>query len=450
MLAKRGSSLVAALVFTAGSLAPQSATAAKISLIRDAEIELSIRLWATPLFESAGLIPDDIRIFLVQDRRINAFVAGGENLFIHTGLLMRSDNPGQIMGVIAHETGHIEGRHLARREEAMRVAAAQSIIGTLLGAAVGVAAGRFDAGLAGIGAGQAYAQRNLLRYNREQEQSADQAALRYLDANGISAAGLLEFFGVIGGDERTLARAADPYLRSHPITAERVQLVREHVQRSSYSERRLPEAYEIQHRRMRGKLIGFLEPPEKVYKNYYRSDDMSLEARYARTIAAYRKADLDTALTGINELLAEQPNDPFFHELRGQMLHENGRGREAVPSYERAVQLLPEAGLLRLELAQALVELDDRAADAAAIAHLNTALRGERGSSLAWRLLAVAHGRAGDLGMSSLALAEQALLQGKGREAIGQALRAERMLPTGSPGWLRALDIQRAAEDLKG
>jgi predicted Zn-dependent protease len=149
-------------------------------------------------------------------------------------------------------------------------------------------------------------------------------------------------------------------------------------------------------------------------------------------------------------LLAEQPNDPFFHELRGQMLHENGRGHEAVPSYQEAVRLLPASGLLRVELAQALVELDDRTADAAAIGHLKRVLREERGSGQVWRLLAVAYGRTGDLGMSALALAEQALLQRKQRDAMGQAERAERMLPTGSPGWLRAQDIQRAAEDLKG
>jgi predicted Zn-dependent protease len=447
-LAKRFLSLAATSLVAVGLLMPR-ASAAQISLIRDAEIEHSIRLWATPVFESAGLVPQDVRIYLVKDRRINAFVAGGENLFIHTGLLVRSEHPSQVIGVIAHETGHIEGRHLARREEAVRSATAEAIIGTLLGAAVGVAVGRADAGLAGIGAGQTYAQRKLLRYTREQEQAADQAALRYLDANGISARGLLNFFGVIGGEERKLARAADPYLRSHPMTAERIQIVRRHVQTSRFTDRRLPDSNLIQHRRMRGKLIGFLEPPARVFSNYYRPDDTSLEARYARAIAHYRKPDLETALQRIDELIAEQPNDPFFHELRGQILYENGRGREAVPSYEQAVRLFPNSGLLRVELAQAMVELDDRAADEAAIAHLNDALREEYDSSHAWRLLAVAYGRTGNLGMSALALAERALLQGNQADAMGQAQRAERMLPTGSPGWLRAQDLQRAAERLE-
>lgn len=427
-------------------LAPHAAPAAGISLIRDAEIEHSIRTWATPVFDAAGLVAEDVRIYLVNDRRINAFVAGGQQLFLNTGLLARSEHPGQVIGVIAHEAGHIAGGHLVRRQEAQRNAMAEAIIGTLLGAAVGIAAGRADVGMAGIGAGHTYAQRKLLAYSRTEESAADQAALRYLDANGISARGLIEFLDLIGGEERQVTVATTPYLRTHPLTTDRLQLVRAHVAVSAYSDNTLPAEFEVQHRRMRGKLIGFMEPPDRVFENYYRADDTSLEARYARAIAHYRKADLEQALGGIDALIAAQPNDPFFHELRGQMLYENGHAREAVPSYEAAARLFPDSGLLQIELAQALVELNDRRADAAAIGHLNEGLREETDSAHAWRLLAVAHGRTGNLGMTSLALAERAMLQGKKEEAMAQAERAERLLPMGAPGWLRAQDIQFAAK----
>jgi predicted Zn-dependent protease len=420
--------------------------AAGLSLIRDAEIEHSIRLWSTPVFDAAGLVAEDVRIFLINDRRINAFVAGGQQIFLHTGMLIRSQHPGQVIGVIAHEAGHIAGGHLVRRHEALRKASAEAIIATLLGAAAGIAAGRADVGIAGIGAGQTYAQRKLLAYSRTQESAADQAALRFLDVNGVSARGLIEFLGMVGAEERKVTRVRTPYLRSHPLTLERMQVIRAHVAASPFSDRALPAEYEIQHRRMRGKLIGFMEPPDQVFKVFYRPGDNSLEARYARAIASYRKADLTTALGAIDALIAEQPDDPFFHELRGQMLYENGRAREALPSYERAVRLFPESGLIRIELAQALIELDERAADKAAIAHLNEGLRQEGENTHAWRLLAVAHGRTGNIGMTSLALAERAMVQGKKDEAMAQAERAERLLPMGAPGWPRAQDIQFAAK----
>ncbi|MFQ5954089.1 MAG: M48 family metalloprotease [Kiloniellales bacterium] len=430
----------------AALIASQSTPAVGLSLIRDAEIEHSLRVWSTPIFDSAGLIAEDIDLYLVNDKQINAFVAGGQNLFIHTGLLARSEHAGQVMGVIAHETGHIAAGHLVRRHQALRDASAEAIIGTLLGAAAGIASGRADVGLAGISAGHTYAQRKLLAYTRSQESVADQAALSYLEANGVSARGLIEFFQIVGGEERKITRATTPYLRTHPLNTERIRVVRAHIAGSPFSDRPLPQAFEVQHQRLRGKLIGFLEPPERVFNNYYRADDGSLEARYARAIAHYKIPDMPAALRAIDALIAEQPDDPFFHELRGQMLFENGRIREALPSYERAVELFPHSGLLRVELAQALVELDDRRADYAAIIHLNEALHQEDRNAQIWRLLAVAHGRTGNLGMTSLALAERAMLQHKKDEALGQAERAERLLPEGSPGWLRAQDILYAAK----
>lgn len=438
-------SLAATLALAAALMVSRSAPAVGVPLIRDAEIEHSLRVWSTPLFDAAGLIAEDIRIYLVNDGRINAFVAGGQNIFIHTGLLARSEHAGQVIGVLAHETGHIAAGHLVRRDQAMRQASAQALIGTLLGAAAGIASGRADVGLAGISAGHTLAQRNLLAYTRGQESAADQAALSYLERNGISAQGLMEFFRIVGGEERKITRTKTPYLRTHPLNPQRIRVVRAHIANSRFSNRSLPPAFEVQHKRMRGKLIGFLETPERVFNNYYRADDNGIEARYARAIAYYKIPDMPAALAAIDALIAEQPDDPFFHELRGQMLFENGRIRESLPSYERAVELFPGSGLLRVEMAQALVELGERRADEAAIVHLNEALRQEDPSSQIWRLLAVAYGRTGNQGMTLLALAERAMLQKKKDEARGQAERAGRLLPNGSPGWLRAQDILFAA-----
>jgi predicted Zn-dependent protease len=419
---------------------------ANVSLIRDAEIENTIRVWATPIFDAAGLVPEDVEIHLVNDRRLNAFVAGGQHLFLNTGLLIRSEHAGQVIGVIAHETGHIAGGHLARLQDALRNATAQNILAMVLAAGAGVASGRGDVAIATLGAGSNYAQKMLLRYTRTQESSADQGAVNYLDRNGESSRGLLEFFKIVQDEEKKFVGNQNPYLRTHPLTTERVDFVRNHVASSEFSDAPLPPEYDVMHRRMRAKLIGFLEDPQRVREVYYPTPD-TLEARYAWAIAAYREADLEQALPMVDTLIAELPEDPYFYELRGQMLFENRRAEEALPAYQEAVRLKPDSGLLRMALAQVQLELNRRDLAEDAVAHLNEAIRSEPHSGFAWRLLAIAHGRTGDRGNLALALAEQAMLQGKPKEALGQAERAQNFLAGGSPGWLRAEDIVHNAKN---
>ena len=440
--------LAPALIVIVTTAFGASVHAGQVSLIRDAEIENTIRSYATPLFAAAGLESSSVKIHLVNDKRLNAFVAGGLRLFINTGLLLASETPNQVIGVIAHETGHIAGGHLARTDEALRGANVATILAAVVGAAA-VVAGSPDAAVAVLLGGRAIAQQTLLKYSRGQEQAADQFAVSTLESTGQSARGMLEFLEKLADQELLVASRQDPYLRSHPLTRGRIDFVRNHIANSAHSDA-LPRAdYDAAFRRMQGKLHGFLDPATETFARYPTSDT-SVEARYARAIAHYRRPDLERALPEIDSLIADDPEDAYFHELRGQMLFENGRGGEALGSYRRSVELAPDAPLIRVDLAQALVESNDRAALAEATGHLEIAVRQDDENARAWRLLSIVHGRAERFGLSALASAEQAMLTSRPKDARSFAQRAGKLLPAGSPGGLRAEDIERAAEnDLK-
>ena len=436
--------LAVVALLAAALIAPAGAQTKPRGFIRDAEIETTIRAYATPLFTAAGLDPQSVRVYLVNDDTLNAFVAGGMNLFINTGLLMRSESANQLIGVIAHETGHIAGGHLARTQEALENATAEMILAYVLGIGAAIATGDSGAGAAVITGGQTIAQRSLLQYSRTQESAADQAALSYLDRTGQSARGLLEFLEVLGDQELLLSSQQDPYLRTHPLSSDRVDTVRNYVSGSPYADSAEPPDFIAAHARMRAKLVGFLRPLGRVLQQYPESDG-SLEGRYARAIAYYRAADLKRALPMVDGLIAERPDDPFFQELKGQILFENGRAREALPYYEAAVRLQPDAPLLRQGLAQVQLESGDPELNRAALGQLDEVVRIEPHNAGAWRLLSIAYGRDGQIGMTALALAESAGARGDSKEARQQADRALKLLPENSPAWLRAQDIFNAA-----
>ncbi len=422
----------------------EPAQARRVSFIRDAEIEDTIRLFGTPLFAIAGLEPSAVRVFLVKDPSLNAFVAGGQKIFINTGLLIASDNANQVIGVMAHETGHITGGHLARTQDALRDASAQSIVAFVLGAAA-VVAGRGQAGSAIIAGGTQIAQRSFLKYSRVQESSADQAALDILEQTRQSARGMLAFFDKLGDQEALLSASQDPYVRTHPLTRSRVDTIRAAVSRSRYSDVAERPEYVVRHSRMRAKLIAFLRSPVETFRKYPASDT-SLSGRYARSIARHQKRQTDKALALIRDLLAEHPDDPYFHEFHGQILLESGRTAAAVAPYERAVALRPNSVLLRIGLGQAQVSVESDLHIEAAIENMRRAVRLAPGNPSAWRWLGMALGRHGDIGQASLATAERYFLTGKFRDAIGQATRAERALKKGTPGWLRTQDLKTAAQ----
>lgn len=436
------------LAFFAPASSASAQQTAKRSFIRDAEVENTIRAYATPLFQAAGLDPEGVRIHLLVDPSLNAFVAGGQNMFFHTGLLIRTETANQLIGVIAHETGHISGGHLIRIQDAVGGAQTEALMGMLLGAALGAASGRGDLGAAVMMGSQEVAMRNLMAFSRTQEGSADQAGLSFLESTGQSAKGMLEFFEILGDQELLVSTRQDPYVRTHPLTRDRVANVRDFVAKSRYTDAPVRPEFVEMHRRMRAKLFAFLEPPVRTFQRYKETDN-SIESRYARAIAAYRKPDMDTALPLIDGLLAERPKDPYFWELKGQMLFENGRGGEALEPYRKSVELLPSSALLRIGLAQTEVEQEDPALLNDAKAQLNKALQTEPENYGAWRLLAITYGRLGDEGMAAYAMAEQTLLEGKLSDAAYHAGKAERLLPKSGPVWLRIQDIKERTSQVK-
>jgi predicted Zn-dependent protease len=421
-----------------------SRSAAAQSFIRDTEIEADIRTMVTPIWKVAGLEPSALHVYLIEDKQLNSFVAGGQNEFINTGLIMRAETPNQLLGVLAHETGHIAGGHLTRAQQAMRNASIEGIIAMVLGAAAAVM-GRNGASLLGA---EGVAQRSFMQYSIGQEAAADQAALNFLDRSGQSSRGLLQFFQILQGEELLTGTRQDPYLQTHPFTAQRIENVRNHVDRSRYSDVPDAPANIEMLKRIKVKLSAFLSPPSSTLAAYPEKDQ-SVLARYARAIAYYRVPKLDKALPIIDGLIRDYPKDPYFRELKGQMLFENGRIGEAVQPYEEAVRLAPDAPLLRIALAQAYIESNDPKANKRAIAYLNEALRSEDRDTNGWHMLATAYGRDNQMGMAALALAEEGLSAGKKKNATQQATRAKGLLPKNSAAYNRAEEIQREAEKIE-
>lgn len=415
--------------------------AGAVGLIRDTEVENTIRIFGTPLLEAAGLDPQAFEVHIVNDKSLNAFVAGGQKMFLHTGLLLRAQSAQQVIGVMAHETGHIAGGHLARLQQAFEDASNEAIIATVLGVAAGVLAKRSDVGTAVVMGGQDIALKNLMTFSRGQESAADQAGVSFLNKTQQSARGILEFMEILGQQELWMVERQDPYVRTHPVSQERITFLREQVEKSPYSDIPAPPEYTLMFRRMQAKLYAFIEAPVRTLSRY-KADDPSVEARMARAIAYYRRADLANALPLIDGLIKEYPKDAYFYELKGQFLFENGRIAEARNEIEKAARLNPSAPLILISLAQAQLEMNDDALLADASKNLQQALNKEKDNALAWRLLSVAYGRNGNQGMTAYAMAEYALLSGKLQEASYHADHADKLLPRGSPAWLAVQDLK--------
>lgn len=424
--------LVAAM---AGLVTPAGA----ISLIRDAETEELLRSYATPIFAAAGLNPGSVNIYLVNDNQVNAFVAGGQNVFFTTELLLEFDTPGEVKGVIAHEVGHIAGGHLARAQDAMRGTGALAIASMVLG--VGIAAmGAPDVGMGVMTGGTQVAQRNFLAYSRSQEASADQAAATYLDSIGESAVGLLEVMHQFSGQESLNTPNQDPFVRSHPMSSDRIGSLEARLEKSPYRDRKdAPELIEA-HLRMQGKLYGFVKPYAQTFRKFP-VKDTSVKARYARAIALYRRGDTETALREVDGLIAAAPENPYYYELKGQILFENGRVREAVSPHAKAVALKPGIPLLRVNLAQAMLSTEDPAFLKPSLQALQLAMAQDPEITFGWHQLAIAYANDGQEGMAALASAERFFRSESRRDAYIHSQRAMKLLPEGSPGNFRAQDI---------
>jgi len=418
---------------------------AQRSLIRDAEIEATIRDLATPLFQAAGLNPEAVSIYIINSDDLNAFVAGGQNLFLNTGLIMAMRSPLELIGVMAHETGHIAGGHLARTSDAIAAASNTALLSAIVGVATAVATGRADAGAAIALGGQSAAQGSFLQYSRAQESAADQAALRYLDATGQSARGLARFFEELASQELLSASRQSRYLSTHPFTRDRLNTVEAHVQQSRFADTPATPEQSARFNRVVAKLHGFIRSPSLTFRKYPESET-DLPARLARAIAYREVPDYPKAIELTRGLIADYPDDPFLHELEGQLLFESGQIDASIAPLETAQQLAPNAGLVEVALAQALLARNDPASDQKALDHLQSARKSESAWPFFWRQLATAQGRLGDIGQAALSLAEEAVRQSNWEVAETQAKRAQAMLPAGAPAVLRALDIEELAK----
>jgi predicted Zn-dependent protease len=410
-------------------------------IIRDTEIERTLKEWSAPIFKAAGLSPDNVKIIIVRDSSINAFVAGGANIFLFTGLLSKAENPGEIIGVIAHETGHISGGHLIRMHSAMEQASYETIIGTVLGIGAAIISGEGSAANAIISGSQNMAVRRYLANSRLHESSADQAAISFINKAGYSPIGLLTFMEKLEGEELLPASQQDEYVRTHPLTTNRMAALRTGVDQSPNTLPYPPE-WRGQYERMLAKLDGFLDPQKVTYQ--YPSSDTSIPARYAQAVAAYQQNRVEEAISLIDGLINSEPQNPYFHELKGQMLLEFGRVSEALPPYKRAAELAPDAALIQIAYAHALIESAGQNGTSKlnqAIQHLHRAEREEARSTQLHRLLATAYGRLGNDAEARLHLAEEAFLQERYPDARRFAEFAKTSAQPGSRTAIRANDI---------
>jgi predicted Zn-dependent protease len=455
MRAKPVSRLIALATAAAIALPPLPAQAQRaqgggIPLIRDAEIEQLMREYTQPILKAAGLTSANIKVVLINDRSFNAFVVDGRRIFVNTGALTESTTPNQIIGVLAHETGHIAGGHLSKLRQELANAQTAAIIGMLLGAAAMVAgsrgggdSGASQAGAAVLSGAPQVAMRSILSYQRAHEEAADRAAVKFLAATQQSAKGMYETFKRFADNSMFTARFADPYAQSHPMPTERLAALVEIARSSPIWEKKDPPELQARHDMMRAKLSGFMETPQTVARRYPPSDT-SLPARYARAIATYRHSDLRAAIAQIDSLIAVQPNNPYFYELKGQALLEGSKPAEAIAPLRHAVSLAREPTLIQLMLGQALVATNDPKHSEEAITILRNALAREPDAPQAYQQLAMAYGRKGDLAQADLASAQAAFSRGDIKTARELAARAKTRLPVGSPGWVRADDIVAA------
>ena len=423
-----------------GAFTSTQAQAQAPRVVRDTEIENTIRAYGAPLFEAAGLSLSAVRIRIILSQDLNAFVAGGQQIFVNTGLLSRADDPSQVIGVLAHEIGHIAGGHLSRIQEGLRNASNQSIIATVLGAAAAIAAGQPE-GLSGaIIGGQALGQRALFKYTQGMEQSADQAGVNFLDSTEQSSRGLLNFLKILQKNSLLYTASRDPYASTHPLTQDRILFLENHVARSPYSNVPIPQQYVAMHARARGKINGYVNDPVRTLETY-KAGDKSVEARYARAYAYMKLNDKKNALSIVDGLISESPQDPFFHELKGDILKDAADVNGAILSYTKAIKIIPWAALIRVNLARMQLALNNPKLDEEIIRNVRNALRYENKIPALWRQLATVYGRRGQTGKASLALAEEAMLKGDLNRAKQHVKRALGILPTGSPEHVRAQDI---------
>ena len=393
------------------------------SLLRDTEIEETLSEFTDPLLRVAGLSPSSVDLYLVNDPSLNAFVTRGQNIFLHSGLILEAENPNQLKGVIAHETGHIVGGHIVRSDYGQRSAYGSMLVAAGLGLAA-ILAGETSAGALILGGSSQFGTLEILSYSRVNESTADQYAANFMEATGQSGKGLIEFFEKFRAQEVLSQARRYPYFRGHPLSSDRIDALRERVEESEYTD--IQDSLQEQHEMdmMKAKLRGFLEGPQLVFSRYPLSDK-SQYARYARSVAFFRS----------------EPDNPYFYELKAQILYESGQREDALPPARKALELKPGAPLLEIALAQSLIETREDAQVEEAITLLKASLQTEKDNSQAWYLMSLAYAQQGDDALAKYASAERFYAIGDIQRARSFAKRAQEDLPRNEPQWRRASDI---------
>ena len=440
-------SFVLALVIALTSITMASAQRRGISVVRDAEIEALVKDYARPLMKAAGLRQGSVAFHIVNSNEFNAFVTG-RDMFIHTGLLLQSKTPNEVIGVIAHELGHIKGGHIVRLAERAEAASKIARISTLLGiglGAAGAAAGNGDAASAGIGVatgGHSIALRSIRAYQREEEEAADRAAATYLRKSGQSGAGMLRTFKKLSDNIAIQAGRIDPYLLSHPMPRERITSLSALLRGSRHFNKKDSPALQKRHDMARAKIAAYVGG-SRYAQSLLAGKELVPDARlYGRAIVAYLYGSPKKALPLIEKLSKKNPKNAYLHEMRGEILLRTGKGAKAAQAFRKAITLdRYKAGFIRVELGHALLESGSKTATKQAIIELKKGLARDPTAVGGFQYLARAYGETGDIPNALLASAEFAMRTGRRNQAKAYAKRAKQGFKRGSPGWLRADDI---------
>ena len=431
--------LMLALILAVAAIRPAAAQDAGPSILRDSETELLFKDISRPLIVAADLDPNSVNVALLNDPEINAFVATGQTVYIQSGLIQAADNVNELQGVIAHELGHVAGGHSIRLQQGANEATGITIATMVLGA-LAIAAGAGEAAMGIMAAGQQVALGKFLAFTRTQEASADQAAVKYLHGAGVSGKGLLDFFAKLQHQEYRLAiYSTDSYDRTHPLSNERIQALEQTFRADPAYNKPIDPALEARFERVKAKLFGFVNPRQAVIK--YPESDQSIPAHYARAYAYHLGAYPDKALAEANALLAAEPHDPFFLELKGQILLESGKPKEAIAPLREATDRSGNMPLIAAMLGHALVATEDAKNFAEAKQVLKEAVGRDNQNPFAWYQLGIIYDREGDDARAALATAERSNLEDNPKLAYASAQMAMKGIPPGSPDWLRAQDI---------
>lgn len=411
-------------------------------LVRDAEIEATLKRVMRPLQKAAGVGGRKVNIYVLSDRRLNAFVAGGDNIFLNTGLIAKMERQDMLQAVLAHELAHITQGHRAQR--AASIASARTA--AQLGMAVGLAAAAAGGG-AGVAAGiQETVRRTVLSFSRAQEAAADQASVRYLRAAGISPQAAVDVLQIFRGQEALTIGRRDPYVQSHPLTSERLTRMKAEAARFD-GPSRTDKTTAYWYARMVAKFNGFLGNPSRTLRRLKKSDNGEI-ATLTRAIAYHRLPKPKLARQYADRLVSMRPKDAYYHELRGQILLESGQARGAVGSYRRAARLAPKEPLILAGLGRALLAKGSGGSVKEALSVLQKAYARDPRDPLTLRSLALAYARSNQPGQASVLTAERYALASNFKQAEIHAKRAQRLLPRGTTGWLKADDILAIARKL--